>query len=63
MELHRVRSEYLLPQRTLLTCNIDKLLANKKYRWDTENKKPETDIMKSTKEQLLRNPDIERQAT
>ncbi len=41
-----------------LNCNIDTLMTNKKYRWET-GKKPETEIMESTKEQLLRNPDTE----
>jgi len=42
-----------------LNCNIDTLLMNKKYRWETNNKKLETEDMRSTKGQLLRNPDIE----
>jgi hypothetical protein len=41
-----------------LNCNIDTLLMNKKYRWEMDNKKSETEVMKSTK-QLLRNPDID----
>jgi len=41
-----------------LNCNIDTLLINKKYRWEMDNKKPKTEDMRSTKEQLLRNPDI-----
>ncbi|NLV50144.1 MAG: DUF3788 family protein [Clostridiales bacterium] len=40
-----------------LTCNIDTLVHNNKYRWETDNKKPETEVTGST-EQLLRNPDI-----
>ncbi len=35
-----------------LNCNIDTLLINKKYRWEMDNKKPETEVMRST-EQLL----------
>ena len=42
-----------------LNCNIDTLLMNKKNRWEMDSKKPETEVMRSTKEQLLRNPDIE----
>jgi len=42
-----------------LNCNVDTLLSNKKYRWEMDNNKPETEVIRSTKEQLLRNPDIE----
>lgn len=42
-----------------LNCNMDTLLKNKKYRWEMENKKKEAAVMKSTRVQLLRNPDIE----
>jgi hypothetical protein len=41
-----------------LNCNIDTLLINKKNRGEMDNKKPETEVMRSN-EQLLRNPDIE----
>jgi len=42
-----------------LNCNIDTLLMNKKYWWETDKQKLETEDMRSTKGQLLRNPDIE----
>ena len=42
-----------------LNCNFDTLLINRKYRWEKDYKNPEANVMKSTKEQLLRNPDIE----
>ena len=42
-----------------LNCNIDTLVKNKTYRWEMDNKKPDTEVMRSTKEQMLRNPHIE----
>jgi len=42
-----------------LNCNLEKLLLNKKYRWETDNKKSNTEVKNSSKEQLLRNPEIE----
>jgi len=42
-----------------LNCNIDTLVINKKYRWEMDNKKTETEVMRSTKEQMLRNPDVQ----
>ena len=42
-----------------LNCNIDLLVNNKKYRWETDNQPSKTEVKRLTKEQLLRNPEIE----
>ena len=42
-----------------MNCRTDALRKNKKSRWETDKEKSKTNVLRSSKQQLLRNPDIE----